>query len=137
MRTIAVAHLIGRLGGDPDMRFAPDGLAITKFNLATDRPARAGAPKETDWHRVVCFRRLAEFTGEHLDKGRLVYVTGRLTYRTWEDRDGHQRRGAEIIATEVIALDRPPARTEQDEDAEDGDAEDAPPLSAVDSAPTL
>ena len=101
-------ELIGRLGHDPEMRYTPEGQAVTRFSLATDRPTRAGAERETDWHRVACWGKLAEFTGEYLDKGRLVFVAGRLTYRTWEGRDGQRRRTAEVMATEIIALDRRP-----------------------------
>src|ERR671934_40040 len=63
---------------------------------------------DTDWHQVTCWRRLAEFAGAYLSKGRLVAVTGHLTYRTWEGRDGQKRRTAEVVATEVVLLDRRP-----------------------------
>lgn len=101
-------ELIGRLGRDPDMRFTPDGQAVTKFSLATDRPAKAGEEPVTDWHQVVCWGKLAEFAGQYLSKGRLVFAAGRLTYRDWEGRDARRHRTAEIIATELILLDRRP-----------------------------
>ena len=93
-------HLVGRLGQDPEMRYTPEGHAVTRFSLATDRPARTGAESETDWHQVTCWRKLAEFAGEYLARGRLVAVTGHLTYRTWEGRDGQKRRTAEVVAHE-------------------------------------
>jgi single-strand DNA-binding protein len=101
-------ELIGRLGQDPEMRYTPEGQAVTKFSLATDRPAKPGTQSEPDWHSVVCWQKLAEFAGQHLTKGRLVFVAGRLTYRSWEGKDGQKHRATEIVATELIPLDRKP-----------------------------
>ena len=101
-------ELIGRLGRDAELRYTPDAVAVATFNLATDRPKLAAPQPETDWHRVVAWRKLGEFAGEYLTKGRLVFVAGRLTYRDFEGRDGQQRRAAEIVATEIILLDRRP-----------------------------
>lgn len=100
--------LVGRIGRTPEMRYTPEGQAVTRFSLATDRRVRAGGQSETDWHQVVCFGKVAEFSGEHLDRGRLVCVVGRITYRSWEGRNGQTHRVTEIIANEVEALDRKP-----------------------------
>jgi len=100
------AELIGRLGQDPEMRYTSDGQAVAKFSLATDRPAKPGAQSEPDWHRVVCWQKLAEFAGQHLTKGRLVFVAGRVSYRAWEGKDGQRHRATEIVASELIPLDR-------------------------------
>jgi single-strand DNA-binding protein len=102
-------ELIGRLGNEPDLRYGAEGQAITKFSLATDRPAQPGRQPETDWHQVVCWGSLAEFAGKYLAKGRLVFVAGRLSYRTWEGKDGQARRSTEVVAGELILLDRRPA----------------------------
>ena len=102
------AELIGRLGRDPDMRYTPEGHVVTKFSVATDRPTKPGAEPETDWHQVVCWGPLAEFAGQYLGKGRLVYIAGRITYRSWDGKDGQKRYATEIVASEVIALDRRP-----------------------------
>jgi single-strand DNA-binding protein len=101
-------ELIGRLGQDPNMRFTTAGQTVTRLSLATDRPSRPGETG-TDWHQIVCWDQLAEFAGQHLTRGRLVFVAGRISYRTWEGRDGQRRRSAEIVATEIILLDRRPA----------------------------
>jgi len=101
-------ELIGRLGQDPEMRYTPEGQAVSKFSLATDRPAKPGTQSEPDWHSVVCWQKLAEFAGQHLSKGRLVFVAGRLTYRSWEGKDGQKHRATEIVASELIPLDRKP-----------------------------
>lgn len=134
MQSLNRTELIGRLGRDPEMRYTPDGQALTKFSLATNRPARAGAEPETDWHQIVCWGKLAEFAGQYLDKGRLVYVAGRLTYRTWEGQDGQKRRATEIVAGEIVLLDRRP-ETETREDG--GDSDDDLPFSTAAFLPAL
>ncbi len=101
-------ELIGRLGQDPEMRYTPEGQAVSKFSLATDRPAKPGTQSDPDWHSVVCWQKLAEFAGQHLSKGRVVFVAGRLTYRSWEGKDGQTYHATEIVATELIPLDRKP-----------------------------
>lgn len=101
-------ELIGRIGQDVDMRFTTGGQALARFSLATDRPTRPGSDSATDWHQIVCWEKLAEFAGQHLTKGRLVFVAGRLSYRSWVGRDGQRRRAAEVVATEIILLDRRP-----------------------------
>jgi single-strand DNA-binding protein len=106
-------ELIGRLGQDPNMRFTAAGQAVTRISVATDRPSRPGETG-TDWHQIVCWDQLAEFAGQHLTRGRLVFVAGRISYRTWEGRDGQRRRAAEIVATEIILLDRRPTSDASD-----------------------
>src|SRR5207302_2236331 len=108
MRTFQVTYLIGRLGHEPELRYTADSQAVAKLSLATDRRTRPGAEPETDWHQIVCWGKLAEFAGQYLAKGRLVFVAGRLTYRSWEGRDGQTRRAAEIVVSELILLDRNP-----------------------------
>jgi single-strand DNA-binding protein len=114
--------LVGRLGRSPEMRYTPEGQALTRFSLATDRPVKAGAERETDWHQVVSFGKVAEFAGQYLDRGRLVCVIGRITYRSWEGRDGQTRRMTEIVASDVVALDRKP-EAEGDDNAAEGNDE--------------
>ena len=100
-------ELIGRTGRDAELQYLPEGQAVAKFSLATDRPTRAGTP-ETDWHQVVLWGKLAEIAGQYVTKGRLVFVAGRLAYRAWEGRDGQPRRATEIVASELVLLDRRP-----------------------------
>lgn len=113
--------LVGRLGHAPDMRYTPEGKAVTRFSVATNRPASAGTETTADWHQVVCFGKVAEFSGQYLDRGRLVCVVGRISYRSWEGRDGQTRRATEIVASEVVALDRNP-NADGDEATTDADA---------------
>lgn len=127
-------QLVGRLGRDPELRHIATGQAVAKFSLATDRPARADAHAETDWHEIVCWEQQAEFAGQYLAKGRLVLVVGTLHYRAWTGKDGQQRRGAEIRASRLVALDSHPepvaasaatpargARRDHLDDLDDGD----------------
>src|SRR3954447_7067025 len=111
--TLNRVELIGRVGQDPNMRFTTAGQTVTRLSLATDRPSRPGETG-TDWHQIVCWDQLAEFAGQHLTKGRLAFVAGRISYRTWEGRDGQRRRAAEIVATEIILLDRRPGSESPD-----------------------
>jgi len=98
-------ELIGRLGGDPELRHTDDGTAVANVRLATDRPTRAGAPPQTDWHTIVCWERRAEFAAQYLTRGRLVFVAGRLAYREYEDKSGVRRVAVEIVASELVPLD--------------------------------
>jgi single-strand DNA-binding protein len=103
-------QLIGRTGREPEMRYTSNGQPVTTFSLATDR--RTSKREEgagPDWHRVVAFGTLAEFSNQYLAKGRLVYVAGRLSYRSWTGQDGQQRHSTEIVASDVVLLDRRPS----------------------------
>ena len=99
--------LIGRLGADPEIRYTSDGTAVANFNMATNRPIKRGEQweEETDWHRIVAWRRLAEVCGEYLRKGSNIYVEGQLRTRSWEDRDGNKRWTTEVVARDMIMLD--------------------------------
>jgi single-strand DNA-binding protein len=127
MSTMQMVMMVARVAADPDMRFLPDGRCVTRFTAATDRHRPAGAPEATpatDWHRVVCWEKLGQIAGEYLRKGRLVYVEGRLSYRSFETRDGQTRHLAEIVAGNLLLLDRPPAETLGAAPSDASDAED-------------
>jgi len=100
--------LVGRAGATPELRALPDGQSVLTLSLATDRPARQGAQSATDWHRVTCYERLAEIAAQRVTRGQAVFIEGRLAYRSWEDRQGQKRTTAEIVARELIVLDRSP-----------------------------
>ncbi len=100
--------LVGRLVADPEIRYTPDGIPIASFRLAVDRPTRRGAEKQTDFIRVVTFRRLAEFAQSYLTKGRLVLVEGRLQVSNYTDRVGQRRTSVDVIAFTVQFMDRKP-----------------------------
>lgn len=101
--------LIGNLGADPEVRYSPNGSAVTNVRLATTdvwRDRQSGEQQErTEWHRVVFFARLAEIAGEYLRKGSKVYIEGRLQTRKWQGQDGQDRYTTEIVASEMQMLD--------------------------------
>jgi len=108
-RGINKVILVGNLGADPDVRYTPAGSPVTKFNVATsdswqDRQTEQKRER-TEWHRIVCFGRLAEITGEYLRKGSKVYIEGSLRTDSWEGQDGVKRWTTEIIAREMQMLD--------------------------------
>lgn len=108
MASVNKVILIGNLGRDPEVRYAPSGSAICNIALATSRNWKnrdtGERQEETEWHRVVFFDRLAEIAGEYLKKGRPVYVEGHLKTRKWTDKDGIERYSTEIIADQMQLL---------------------------------
>ncbi|BBA37185.1 single-strand binding protein [Methylocaldum marinum] len=102
--------LIGNLGSDPEVRYMPSGGAVTTLRLATSetwKDQQTGQQQErTEWHQVVCFRKLAEIAGEYLRKGSKVYIEGSLRTRKWQDKNGQDRYTTEIIADQMQMLDR-------------------------------
>tara|TARA_Y100000590_G_scaffold408875_1_gene500356 strand:- start:480 stop:908 length:429 start_codon:yes stop_codon:yes gene_type:complete len=110
--------LIGNLGGDPEMRYTPNGRPVTSFSIATtNRYTVEGEQREeTQWFRVSTWNRTAEVCNQYLSKGSKVYVEGRLQGRQWEGQDGVQRFSMEINADRVLFLDRPSDRTSSNEE---------------------
>jgi single-strand DNA-binding protein len=108
MASVNKVILIGNLGKDPEIRYAPSGSAICNVTIATSRVTKdktSGERQEqTEWHRVVMFDRLAEIASEYLKKGKSVYVEGRLQTRKWTDKEGVERYSTEIIAQEMTML---------------------------------
>jgi single-strand DNA-binding protein len=102
-------QLIGNVGRDPEMRYLQGGEAVTTFSLATNRRWRGDdgqAHEQTEWHSVVAWRKLAEQCGEYLEKGRQVYVEGRLQTRSWDDQaSGQKRYRTEVVAERMVLLD--------------------------------
>lgn len=108
-RGINKVILIGNLGADPEVRYSPSGSAVANIRLATTdqwRDRNSNEQQErTEWHRVVCFGRLAEIVGEYLRKGSKVYIEGRLQTRKWQGQDGQDRYTTEIVANDMQMLD--------------------------------
>jgi single-strand DNA-binding protein len=108
MASVNKVILIGNLGRDPEVRYAPSGSAICNVTIATSRnwkdKTSGERQEETEWHRVVFYDRLAEIAGEYLKKGRPVYVEGRLKTRKWTDKDGVEKYTTEIVADQMQLL---------------------------------
>jgi len=102
--------IIGNVGNDPEMRYTPSGEPTTTFRIATNRTytSQGEKRKETEWFTVVTWKNLAEQVSNYLTKGRRVYVEGRFRSRTWQAQDGSTRFVNEIIANQVLFLDRAP-----------------------------
>lgn len=116
--TVNKVMIIGRLGADPEVRYAPSGNAVANFNVATNRSYKdrdGNQQDQTDWHRVVAWTRLAEFAKQYLHKGMRVYVEGRLQYREWQDQNGAKRNSTDIVANDIQMLDSPGGRAESGE----------------------
>jgi single-strand DNA-binding protein len=107
-KTLNKVMLIGRLGKDPEMRYTASGAAVTTFTLATNRYGKTAdgtQQEETDWHNVVTWDKLAETCNQYLQKGRLVYIEGRLQTRSWDGQDGQKHYKTEVVAFEMQILD--------------------------------
>jgi len=124
MASVNKVIIVGHLGRDPEVRYAPEGAAICNLSIATTsqwKDKRSGERKEeTEWHRVVMYNRLAEIAGEYLRKGRPVYIEGRLKTRKWQDKEtGQDRYSTEIVADQMQMLGGR-------DDGQGGHAADAP-----------
>lgn len=113
--------LVGRLARDPDVRVTGEGVPRAWFVLAVPRafPSRDGE-READFISIVAWRQLATVIGEHLTKGRLIGLTGRLQVSTLESGDGSRRTSTEVVADGVAFLDAPRRPSGEEASAEGG-----------------
>jgi len=128
MASLNKVMIIGNLGTDPEMRFTPSGNPVTSFRIASSRTfttPEGERKQETEWFTVVSWGKLAELCNQFLSKGRTAYVEGRLKTRNWEDKEGTKRFSTEIIANQVIFLDRSGTAPLPEEAVEGG--EETPP----------
>lgn len=110
MAGVNKAIIVGNLGRDPEMRSTQSGAQVANFTVATSRVYKDSSgqrQEETEWHRVVAWGRLAEICGQYLQKGKQVYIEGRIQTRSWEDKESGQKRySTEIVALEMQMLGR-------------------------------
>jgi single-strand DNA-binding protein len=93
--------LIGNVGQDPEVRHLESGIAVANFTLATNetyKDKNGEKVTQTEWHRVVLWRGLAEVAEKYVKKGELLYIEGRLRTRNWDDKDGVKRYTTEVFA---------------------------------------
>ena len=103
--------LMGRLTRDPELRRTGSGIAVASFSIAVDRDFGSSAnngEKETDFIDIVAWRNTAEFVSKYFTKGRMAVVEGRLQIRDWKDKEGNNRRSAEVVADNVYFGDSRP-----------------------------
>ncbi len=115
MRGLNKVTLIGNLGKDPELQTLEGNVSVAKFSLATTESFKDKHGKtqtNTDWHTIVLWRSLAELAGKYLQKGSLVYIEGKLKTRSYDDKDGNRRYVSEVVAEQIIMLDK---RTDSDE----------------------
>ena len=95
--------IMGRLVRDPELRRTGSGIAVTSFTVAVDRDfgKNENGEKETDFIDCVAWRQTGEYVSKYFTKGRMAVVSGRLQIRSWKDKDGNNRRTAEIVADNV------------------------------------
>jgi single-strand DNA-binding protein len=99
--------LVGFVGNTPEVRSTQSGASITNISLATSRSfkdADGNRQSETEWHRITCFNGVGKCVAEHVAKGAMIMVTGRIHYTKWTDQNGTDRYGCEIIAEQVDFL---------------------------------
>ncbi len=102
-------QLIGRLGKDPELVQFEEGKTKASFPLATNevyKNASGERMERTQWHDVVVWGKLSEVAASYLQKGSEVAVEGRLSYRTYEDAEGHTRYVTEVVASELLLLEK-------------------------------
>lgn len=113
--SINKAIIVGRIGKDIKMAYMPSGQAVAEFSVATDESYKdkdGNKTEKTEWHNVKCFGKTAEFCGNYLGKGRMVYIEGKIATRSWDDKNGQKRYMTEIVVSApghcVQGLDRAP-----------------------------
>ncbi len=102
--------IIGNLTRDPESRTTPQGVQVTTFTVATNfiwTDPSGQKQEKVEYHNIVAWRKLGEICAQYLTKGSKVYVEGRLQTRSWDDQNGNKRYRTEIIAENMIMLDRP------------------------------
>lgn len=126
-RQIMLNHIVlmGRLTRDPELRHTGNGTAVASFSLAVDRDYKGqSGEKETDFVDIVAWRSTADFVSKFFTKGRMAVVEGRLQLRDWKDKDGNNRRSAEVVAEHVYFGDS--KRSESDTPSASGDFREIP-----------
>ena len=109
MRGENLVFLLGRLGGDPELKYTNGGTAYANVSLATDesyKDKNGEFQEQTEWHNIVCWRLLAERAEKFVKKGSQLFVEGRLRSRSWEDKTGQARYTVEIVADTLQILGR-------------------------------
>ena len=118
--------LIGRLTADPQLRYTTNSNAVTNFTLAVDKSfVGQDGEQGVDFINIVVWRKLAETCANHLHKGRLVAVEGRLEIRSYDDQQGIRRKAAEVVADNVRFLDRGKEQTSSS-DTDEPDFDEVP-----------
>jgi len=109
MRGINKVILVGHLGRDPEVRYLEGGTSVANFSLATsDSYTNKNGERvdQTEWHNIVAWRKLAEIVEKYIKKGSFIYIEGKLRTRSWEDKEGNKKYTTEIVADNLVMLDK-------------------------------
>jgi single-strand DNA-binding protein len=126
-RGLNKVQIIGRLGRDPEMRYTPQGSAVTNFSVATGGrwTDRNGTERDdTEWFRVEAWDRLAETCNQYLTKGKEVYIEGRIKTDRFTDREGNERTIVKVVANNMVMLGGKGDNRSGDDDYYRDDAEE-------------
>ena len=99
--------MIGHLGSKPEGRYTPQGISTVSFSIATNETwydTNKKKHEHTEWHHIIAFNKLADFSTQYLDKGYLVYIEGSIRSRMWKNNQNEEKRIIEIIATQIMPL---------------------------------
>lgn len=103
------AQIIGRVGRDPEKKQTNNGNSVVSFSVATTekwKDKTTGEKREaTEWHRIVAFGKLADIVNEYATKGKLVYISGKITTRKYQAKDGSEKQTTEIVAENIRLLE--------------------------------
>ncbi|WP_299097903.1 single-stranded DNA-binding protein [uncultured Winogradskyella sp.] len=100
-------QLIGNLGNDPEITNFESGKILAKFSIATNdsyKNAQGEKVNDTQWHNVVAWGKTAQIIEKYITKGKEIAIEGKLTSRTWEDKDGIKRYTTEVVCNELLML---------------------------------
>jgi single-strand DNA-binding protein len=98
-------QLIGNLGNDPEIITLDSGKKLAKFSLATNeyyKDADGQKQTKTEWHNLVAWNKTAELIENYVTKGKEIAIEGKLTTRTWDDKEGNKRYTTEVVVSEVV-----------------------------------
>jgi single-strand DNA-binding protein len=106
--SVNLVIVVGRLGGDPELKYTGSNRAVCNMSIATDEYAGKDKERRTEWHKVTVWAEQAEACAKYLKKGSLVFVQGRNQTRSWDDKDGNKRYSTDVVADRVQFLDSKP-----------------------------
>ena len=116
--------LIGNLGKDPEMKTTPGGSTVTVFSLATSEKytdKNQQKQEKTEWHNIVMWGKLAETANQYLKKGSTCYLEGKITTRSWDDKDGKKVYRTEIVTNTMQFLGSPEGRKQGSQQSQQQD----------------
>ncbi len=128
-------HLIGNTGKDPEIRTTGSGKKVASFSLATSESYKDHSGQkvtETQWHNIKAWGNLAEVAEKYIRKGQLLYVEGKVTYSSYDDKDGNKKYITEIIASNFQMLGKKPEGQTGESQSEGREQNAGPKISNTD-----